>query len=155
MWGVPCQVSGVTCQVSHVRCQVSHVTCEMSLFSIFFFYKEVELVGGGSVINGAYPDILKVNFFERSQFCLLNTLRRKMAKIYKHAHKEGKNWQKKSVQWNNSWTSQLAQTNHKILCKVRDVLRRRTAVRRWHLEILGLRSSISLGNEDSLCPGKK
>ena len=42
------QVSGVRCQVSGVSCQVSGVTC-------IFFYKVVELVGGGSVINGAYP----------------------------------------------------------------------------------------------------
>ena len=35
-------MSHVRCQVSGVRCQVSHV-------------KVVELVGGGSVINGAYP----------------------------------------------------------------------------------------------------
>ena len=35
----------VTCHVSHVMCQVSHI----------FFYKVVELVGGGCVINGAYP----------------------------------------------------------------------------------------------------
>ena len=39
-----------TCHMSHVTCHVSHVT-----FSYFFFYKVVKLVGGGSVINGAYP----------------------------------------------------------------------------------------------------
>ena len=39
----------VTCQVSHVRCQVSGVACQT-----FFVDKEVTLVGGGSVINGAY-----------------------------------------------------------------------------------------------------
>ena len=37
----------VTCHVSGIRCQVSHVT--------FFFNKVLELVAGGSVINGAYP----------------------------------------------------------------------------------------------------
>ena len=47
MSGVRCQVSGVRCQVSGVRCQV--------IFLDFFFYKLLELVGGGSVINGAYP----------------------------------------------------------------------------------------------------
>ena len=39
----------VTCHVSCVRCQVSGVTCP------FFMEKVVEPVGGGSVINGAYP----------------------------------------------------------------------------------------------------
>ena len=39
-------VSPVTCHVSHVICHMSH---------IFFFYKLVKLVGGGSVINGANP----------------------------------------------------------------------------------------------------
>ena len=47
---VMCQVSGVTCQVSRVRCLVSHI-----FFYFIFFYKVVGLVGGGSVINGAYP----------------------------------------------------------------------------------------------------
>ena len=42
-----CHVSCVTCQVSGVTCHVSRVTC--------FFDRVVELVGGGSVINGAYP----------------------------------------------------------------------------------------------------
>ena len=53
MSGVTCQVSGVRCQVSHVRCQVSGVTCH--IFLLLFLDIEVELVGGGSVINGAYP----------------------------------------------------------------------------------------------------
>ena len=41
---------------SHVTCHLSRVTCHM-----YFFFPEkkldkvVELVGGGSVINGAYP----------------------------------------------------------------------------------------------------
>ena len=47
--GVRCRVSGVRCQVSGVRCQVSVVRCQI----IYFFV--VGLVGGGSVINGAYP----------------------------------------------------------------------------------------------------
>ena len=40
------------CHVSHVTCQLSHV-----IFFLFIkkFDKVVELVGGGSVINGAYP----------------------------------------------------------------------------------------------------
>ena len=49
-------MSGVSCQVSGVRCQVSGVRCHMAFFSFSFsFGEEVELVGGGSVINGAYP----------------------------------------------------------------------------------------------------
>ena len=44
------------CQVSHVRYHMSGVTCQVSHVTYFyFFYKVVELVGGGSVINGAYP----------------------------------------------------------------------------------------------------
>ena len=51
-----CYMSCVTCQVSHVTCQVSVVKCQVSLFLIptDFFYKVVDLVGGGSVIYGAY-----------------------------------------------------------------------------------------------------
>ena len=40
-------MSHVTGQVSGVRCQVSGVT--------FFLDNSVKVVGGGSVINGAYP----------------------------------------------------------------------------------------------------
>ena len=58
MLQVTCQVSRVTCCVSHVTCHVSHVT---------FFYKVVELVGGGSVINGPTPStFLMQNIFCRS-----------------------------------------------------------------------------------------
>ena len=42
----------------HVRCQVSVVTYQGSQYKyiyIYFFDKEVELVGGGSVIKEAYP----------------------------------------------------------------------------------------------------
>ena len=43
----------------HVLCHMSQVTCHMlltfTLFSfLFLFYKEVKLIGGRSVINGAY-----------------------------------------------------------------------------------------------------
>ena len=42
--------------VSHVTCQVAGVMCHVSHYIyIYFFYKEVELVGGGSVINEAFP----------------------------------------------------------------------------------------------------
>ena len=37
-------------QMSQVACHVSGVTCNTC-----FFYKVVELFGGGSVTNGAYP----------------------------------------------------------------------------------------------------
>ena len=68
---IPNNVSCVTCHVSPVTCHVSHVTCHLShvkkIFYIFFtkkiiqkkilkkMDKVVELVGGGSVINRAYP----------------------------------------------------------------------------------------------------
>ena len=50
-------MSHVTCPVSCVTCQVSGVTCHVELF-IYLFYKVVELVGGGSVINGSTPSSL-------------------------------------------------------------------------------------------------
>ena len=45
------------CHMSHVMCHASCVTCQMwFLFSPYFLKdKGVELVGGGSVNNGAYP----------------------------------------------------------------------------------------------------
>ena len=56
---VRCQVSGGTCQMSRVMCHVSGVMSQVSHVSFkkkkTFLYKVVELVGGGSVINGAYP----------------------------------------------------------------------------------------------------
>ena len=45
-------MSGVRRHMSRVMCQVSSVTL---LFFSFLLDKVVELVGGGSVINGAYP----------------------------------------------------------------------------------------------------
>ena len=52
-----CYMSGVTCHVSGVTFHVSRVWCQVSYFFLLllFFYKVVELVGGGSVINVAYP----------------------------------------------------------------------------------------------------
>ena len=62
-----CHVSSVTCHVSPVMCHVSPVTCHLSHVIFLFIFldkkkyplekmdKVVELVGGGSVINGAYP----------------------------------------------------------------------------------------------------
>ena len=40
-------ISGVRCQVSHIRCHMSGVTSSSD--------NVVELIGGGSVIKGAYP----------------------------------------------------------------------------------------------------
>ena len=48
----PHQVPHVTFHVSHVTCHMSQVRCHVSPF---FMDKVVELVGRGSVINGAYP----------------------------------------------------------------------------------------------------
>ena len=44
--------------MSGVRCQVSGVKCQVSLSS-FFNEKVVEIVGGGFVINEAYPPTFK------------------------------------------------------------------------------------------------
>ena len=44
----------VSRHVSHVMCHVSHVT----FFLLFFLDKVVKLIGGGSVINGAYPRLV-------------------------------------------------------------------------------------------------
>ena len=55
---VTCRMSCVACHESHVMCQMSHVMCQMSHVNIFHFFegdKLVELVSGGSIINGAYP----------------------------------------------------------------------------------------------------
>ena len=52
---VTCHVSDVMCHVSGVTCQVSGVSCFFCFFVVVFLDKVVELVGGGSVINGAYP----------------------------------------------------------------------------------------------------
>ena len=61
-----CHVSCVMCHVSRVTFHVSHVTCNfIFLFLFIYFYlifiyflkldNGVELVGGGSIISGAYP----------------------------------------------------------------------------------------------------
>ena len=52
-------MSRVTCHMSRVTCHMSRVMCHF-LFFIFFYLiffpdKVVELIGGGSVINGATP----------------------------------------------------------------------------------------------------
>ena len=50
---VMCHVSHVMCHKSRVKCHVSGVTC--NFFSSSFLDKVVKLIGGGSVINRAYP----------------------------------------------------------------------------------------------------
>ena len=56
MYFLMCHVSRFTCHMSCVMCHLSHVTFFPFFFwSLKIFYKVVELVGGGSVINGAYP----------------------------------------------------------------------------------------------------
>ena len=61
-------MSCVTCPVSHVMCHVSHVMCHISHFFSFLLNKVVKLIGGGSVIYGAYP----VKF--SSELCPTNSL---------------------------------------------------------------------------------
>ena len=52
---VMCQVSCVTCHVSPVMCRLSHVKCNFFLYPEKKLDKMVKIVGGWSVINGAYP----------------------------------------------------------------------------------------------------
>ena len=54
---VTCHMSQVMCHMSHVICRMSCVTCNISIF-LYFKDNMVELVGGRSVINGAYPLML-------------------------------------------------------------------------------------------------
>ena len=51
------KVSCVTCHMSRVMCHMSTVTCHRSsvMSHLLPFKKMVEVVGGGFVINGAYP----------------------------------------------------------------------------------------------------
>ena len=55
---VPCHVSHVTCHMSGITCYMSCVMCPMS----HFFFTKFELIGGGSVINRAYPVYFFFNF---------------------------------------------------------------------------------------------
>ena len=54
-------MSRVTCHVSRVTCHLALVIFFIFCFLFYFFFsqnfldKVVELVGGGGVINGAYP----------------------------------------------------------------------------------------------------
>ena len=83
---VTCHVSLVTCHMSPVMCHLSPVTCQKYLFFYIFIIKKnkkkikilqkildkvVELVRGGSVINGAYPVQFCVRLiFKQSSFIL-------------------------------------------------------------------------------------
>ena len=72
-----CHVSCVMCHVSCVKCRLSPVTCQNNFFlhnkiyiTDFFLSlkkldKVVELVGGGSVLNGAYPVLLMYYFVNK------------------------------------------------------------------------------------------
>ena len=63
MLHVMCHVSHVKYHISHFKCHILRVTCHNYIF--LFSDKVVELVGGGSVINGAYPPS---NFVQAVQF---------------------------------------------------------------------------------------
>ena len=67
-------MSGVMCHVSHVMCHMSCVTCHVSgVIIIYFFLKEVKLVGGGSFINGATPSSLISGKFDPMTTCCCRT----------------------------------------------------------------------------------
>ena len=61
---VTCHMSHITCPVSRVMCHMIRVTCHMSCVTcnlvLFIFYKVLKLIGGGSVVNGAYPSSFQV-----------------------------------------------------------------------------------------------
>ena len=63
-------MSHISCHMSHVMCHMSNVACNS--FSFFLFLdKMAELVGGGSVIKGAYPFVELVSSFKPFKKCLL------------------------------------------------------------------------------------
>ena len=76
-----CHVSCVMCHVSPVTCHVSPVTCHLSLVRCHLKKKiilqkkldtVVELVGGASVINGAYPvefQLFNPDSLEKNMMC--------------------------------------------------------------------------------------
>ena len=77
-----CHMSRVTCKMSGVRCQVS-----LLFFFFLFYYKMVELVDGGSVINGAYPVIffyIYIHFVEKQEalYFLLYNINKNIWKLY-------------------------------------------------------------------------
>ena len=90
---VMCHMSRVTCHMSHVTCHLSHVTCHIFFCYCCFFGKVVKLIGGGSVINGAY--------FEVPFNCLFApTSRSWMSNIFRDSESLGKSNGKK---WYNIW----------------------------------------------------
>ena len=53
-----CHMSCVTCQLSHVMYHMSGVMCQVSQNFFFFFWKVVELVGGGDCYQGGLPRLV-------------------------------------------------------------------------------------------------
>ena len=65
-WPYPMfHVSHVICHVSDVECHVSDVTCHVSDVTKKN-YKVVERVGGGSVINGAFPIYFLIKYWRNT-----------------------------------------------------------------------------------------
>ena len=81
-----CVTCHVTCHVLHVTCPVSHVTIFFFFFSFFLFFpdKVVKLIGGGSVINEAYPVYfeLKHNSIKKLKYSWCFPLRPTMLSSY-------------------------------------------------------------------------
>ena len=63
------------CHMSCVMCHVSCISCQVSIIKFFFgffSYKVVELIGGRSVINGAYP--VQFKYSDKLYYLYLLTL---------------------------------------------------------------------------------
>ena len=75
-----CHMSRVMCHMSRVTCHMSRVTCHVSHVTIFFFkfYKMVQLISGGSIINEAYP----VQFLNKLYSILEERISRRKIKEY-------------------------------------------------------------------------
>ena len=71
---VTCHVSRVTWHMSRVTCHMARVLCHNFFLFKFFLEKEVKLVGGGSVINGATPSSLLIYTFFVFFICCFNIL---------------------------------------------------------------------------------
>ena len=84
-----CHMSCVTCYVSGVTVQGSGIRCEVS-WVIFSFSFVVDLVGWGSLINGAYPFSLK-SFYQLKlktiQKFLVTFSSKKLTKLKDHFYK--------------------------------------------------------------------
>ena len=82
---VMCHMSCGTCHVSHVMCHMSRITCLMSHVMCpcnFFYFTYIfdslvifdtvgDLVGGGSVINEAYPVYFPLGYLKEREGILL------------------------------------------------------------------------------------